>query len=166
MQCISTACLDSKAGICFCKALWQLFHSDTKCSRCQSRKCPFFMGKAIVDAGNWLRLTAKGLTWQHSFALSGFLDPYSVAKEVRVEYVLSSLKMELSSLLQHRPYHRLLLSWSNSWDTARVPTRMWSPEMKVLTCTWKQGWYFVIFLQSEFLLMNRRHYREGKGHLA
>lgn len=75
------------------------------------------MGKAIVDAGNWLRLTAKGLTWQHSFALSGFLDPCSVAKEVRVEYVLSSLKIELSSLY-HRQYHRLLLSWSTSWAIA------------------------------------------------
>lgn len=130
------------------------------------QKMSFFMGKAIVDAGNWLRLTAKGLTWQHSFALSGFLDPYSVAKEVRVEYVLSSLKMELSSLLLHRRYHRLLLSCSNSWDTARVPTKIWSPEVKVLICTWKQGWYFVIFLQSEFLVMNQKHYREGKGHLA
>lgn len=74
------------------------------------QKTFFFMGKVIVDAGNRLRLTAKGLTWQHSFALSGFLDPYSVAKEVRVEYVLSSLKIELSSLLCHRQCHRLLLS--------------------------------------------------------
>lgn len=130
------------------------------------QKMSVFMGKAIVDAGNWLRLTAKGLTWQHSFALSGFLDPYSVAKEVHVEYVLSSPKMELSSHLQRRRYHRLLLNWSNSWDTAWVPTRSRSPETKVLTCTWKQGWYFVIFLQSEFLVMNQRHYREGKGHLA
>lgn len=77
----------------------------------------FFMGEVIVDAGNWLRLTAKGLTWQHSFALSGFLDHYSVAKEVRVEYVLSSLKIEVSSLLYYRQYHRLLLSWSTSWAT-------------------------------------------------
>lgn len=111
----------------------------------------FFMGKAIVDAGNWLRLTAKGLAWQHSFALSGFLDPYSVAKEVWAEYMLSSLKMELFSFLQHRQYCRLLLSWSNSWDTAWVPTRIWSPEMKVLTFTWKQGWYFVIFFAKWIL---------------
>lgn len=130
------------------------------------QKMSFFMGKAIVDAGSWLRLRAKGLTWQHSFALSGFLDFCSVAKEVRVEYVLSSLKMELSSHLQHGRYHRLLFSWSNSWDSAWLPSRIWSPERKVLTCTWKQGWYFVIFLQSEFLVMNQRHYREGKGHLA
>lgn len=165
MPCISSL-PQFKSRHLLLQSLMAAFSLRYKMFTLPEQKMSFFMGKAIVDAGNWLRLPAKGLTWQHSFALSGFLDPYSVAKEVRMEYVLSSLKMELSSLLQHRRYRRLLLSWSNSWDTAWVPTRIRSPEMKVLTSTWKRGWYFVIFLQSEFLVMNRKHYREGKGHLA